>query len=192
MKKALPLLLVALVLAAGFWFYTGPQRALRDIKVAADAGDVEGIRERVDVPAVKESLKEQLNTMMTQKLAADKDLQNNPFASLGMMMAGKIVETMVDAAVTPTHLAALLKGDRAQAFKKADAPAEEKASEPTENNAELNGSFDSMDRYTMHVLNKQTHKQAVALTMRREGLSWRLTSVQLPIEEAMKDSTVTE
>ena len=183
MKKALPFLLFLALLGATFWFYTGPQRALRDIKIAADAGDVEGIRERVDVPAVKESLKEQLNAMMTQKLAADKDLQNNPFGSLGMLFAGKMVETMVDAAVTPTHLAALIKGNRAAALDKDTEPAKEETSEPLESKADLKGSFDSMDRYTMRLLDKETHKQTVALTMRREGLSWRLTSVQLPIEE---------
>lgn len=187
MKKALPFLVFFALLAVAFWFYTGPQRALRDIKVAADAGDVEGIRERVDVPAVKESLKEQLNAMMTKKLTEDKDLKDNPFASLGMLFAGKMVETMVDAAVTPTHLAALIKGNRAAAFKKEDTDTEEKPTESAENNAELKGSFDSMDRYTMRVLNKETHKQTVALTMRREGLSWRLTSVQLPMDEAMAE-----
>lgn len=188
MKKLLLPLFLLLLLGAGVWAYTGPQRALRDIKVAADAGDVEGIRERVDVPAVKESLKEQLNALMTKKLTEDKELKDNPFASLGMLFAGKMVETMVDAAVTPTHLASLLKGNRADAFKKeADVPAEEQPGAPTDNTTELSGSYDSMDRYTMHVLNKETHKQAVALTMRREGLSWRLTSVQLPMDEALAE-----
>jgi hypothetical protein len=177
MKKALPFLLFIALVAATLWFYTGPQRALRDIKVAADAGDVEGIRERVDVPAVKESLK---------------SLQDNPFASLGMMMAGKMVETMVDAAVTPTHLAALIKGDRTAALDKDKDPTKEKTSEPLESKADLKGSFDSMDRYTMRLLDKETHKQTVALTMRREGLSWRLTSVQLPMDEANENTTATE
>ena len=183
-KLVLPLLLLAL-LGAGFWLYTGPQRALRDIKVAADAGDVEGIRERVDVPSVKESLKEQLSAMMAKKLEEDEDLKNNPFASLGIMLAGKMVETMVDNAVTPTRLVALIQGNRAAAFAKGSI-AEAKTESTEESKPEWEGSFDSTDRYTMRVMNKETHKQAVALTMRREGLSWRLTSVQLPLEEAME------
>ncbi|MGI4871356.1 MAG: DUF2939 domain-containing protein [Janthinobacterium lividum] len=176
------------LLAAGFWLYTGPQRALRDIKIAADAGDVEGIRERVDVPAVKESLKEQLTSMMQQKMASDSEMKDNAFAGLGMLFAGKMVETIVDAAVTPTHLVALIKGDRAAAFDKdSDTSAKESASEPLESKADLEGSYNSFDRYTLKMLDKKTHKQTVALTMHREGLSWRLTSVQLPMEEAMKD-----
>lgn len=186
-KTVLAILLLVAALVAGFWFYTGPQRALRDIKVAADAGDVEGVREHVDVPAVKESLKEQLTSMMQQKLASDSELKNNPFGGLGMLFAGKMVETLVDAAVTPTHLVALIKGNRAAAFDKdSDAPAKETASEPLESKAELEGSYNSLDRYTVRVLDKQTHKQTVALTMHREGLSWRLTSIQLPIEETTK------
>lgn len=184
MKKIIPLTLLAvLALAAGFWLYTGPQRALRDIKVAADAGDVEGIRERVDVPAVKESLKEQLSALMMKKLASDKDMQDNPFGKLGMLFAGKMVEGMVDAAVTPTHLAALLKGNRAAAFGKEDAAAPA-AGESLDSKADLEGSYNSLDRYTLRLLDKATHKPAVALTMHRDGLSWRLTSIQLPIDEA--------
>lgn len=188
MKKAYLSLFIVAVLAAGFWIYTGPQRALRDIKIAAEAGDVEGIRERVDVPAVKESLKEQLTAMMQQKLASDSELKNNPFAGLGMMFAGKMVETMVDAAVTPTHLVALIKGNRSAAFDKdSDASAKEVASEPLDSKADLEGSYNSLDRYTLHLLDKETHKQTVALTMHRDGLSWRLTSIQLPIDEATKE-----
>jgi hypothetical protein len=183
MKKIIPLTLLAvLALAAGFWLYTGPQRALRDIQAAADAGDMEGIRERVDVPAVKESLKEQLSAVMLKKLENDKDMQDNPFGKLGMLFAGKMVETMVDAAVTPTHLAALIKGNRAVAFGKEEAaPA---AGESLDSKADLEGSYNSLDRYTLRLLDKATHKPAVALTMHRDGLSWRLTAIQLPIDEA--------
>ena len=193
MKRILLPVFLLIALGAFFWLYTGPQRALRDIKAAADAGDVEGIRERVDVPAVKESLKEQLNAMMTLKLATDKDLKANPFASLGMLFAGRIVETMVDAAVTPAHLAALLKGNWAEAFKKeAVAPTGAHAAPANDNTAQISGAYDSMDRYTVHVLNKQTHKQAVALTLRREGLSWRLTSVQLPMDAMSSSEAVAD
>jgi hypothetical protein len=187
MKKLYIFLFSIAVLAAGFWLYTGPQRALRDIKVAADAGDVEGIRERVDVPAVKESLKEQLSAVMMKKLENDKDLQDNPFGKLGMLFAGKMVEGMVDAAVTPTHLAALIKGNRSAAFSKDSEPAKEEASQPLDSKADLEGTYNSTDRYTLKLLDKQTHKETVALTMHRDGLSWKLTSVQLPLDEAMKD-----
>jgi hypothetical protein len=186
-KPLLPILLLVAVLAAGFWVYTGPQRALRDIKVAADAGDIEGIRERVDVPAVKESLKEQLSAVMMKKLENDKEMQDNPFGKLGMLFAGKMVEGMVDAAVTPTHLVALIKGNKAAAFTKDSEPAKEEASQPLDSKADMEGSYNSSDRYTLKLLDKQTHKETVALTMHRDGLSWKLTSVQLPMEEAMKD-----
>ncbi|GAB3637281.1 DUF2939 domain-containing protein [Hymenobacter arcticus] len=158
---------------------------MRDIKIAADAGDVEGIRERVDVPAVKESLKEQLTSMMQQKLTNDSELKSNPFGGLGMLFAGKMVETMVDAAVTPTHLVALIRGDRTKAFARDGEPTKEETSESLDSKADLEGSFNSTDRYTLKVLDKETHKQTVALTMHRDGLSWRLTSIQLPTEELL-------
>ena len=45
---------------------------------------------------------------------------------------------------------------------------------------------------TEHVLYKETHKQTAALTLRSEGLSWRLTSVQLSLEETLQESQPTE
>lgn len=179
MKKTLLILLLIIMAGGSAWIYTGPQRALRDIKIAAQAGDVEGVRERVDVPAVKESLKEQLQSLVQQKMQAE--LKDNPFGALGMMMAEKMVDGMVDQAVTPTHLVALMQGDRGAAFSRESEPAK-KTTEPAED-VEWEGSFDSTDRYTLNVLNKETHKPAVALTMRREGLSWKLTAVRLPLEE---------
>lgn len=188
MKKLYISLFALAVLAAGFWLYTGPQRALRDIKVAADAGDVEGVRERVDMPAVKESLKEQFMSRMQQKLDADPEVKDNPFAGLGAMFAFTMVDKIVDAAITPTHLVALLQGNRAAAFdSNSEAPAKEAAREPLDSKADLEGSYNSLDRYTLHVLDKKTHQQLVGLTMHRDGLSWRLTAVQLPEAEATKD-----
>lgn len=178
---------MAVLAAVFFWLYTGPQRALRDIKVAANAGDVEGVREHVDVPALKESLKEQLSSMMQQKLANDSELKNNPFGGLGMLFAGKMVETMVDEAVTPTHLVALIQGDRKKAFGKSDETASTPSSLDLATNPNFSGSYDSSDRYTIKMLDKDTKEPTGALTMRREGLTWKLTAVQLPMDEVMKD-----
>lgn len=190
MKKLILPLLLLVLLGAGFWLYTGPQRALRDIKVAAQAGDVEGVRERVDVPAVKESLKEQLKSVMQKKM--ETELKDNPFGALGMMMAERMVEGMVEQAVTPTHLVALVQGNRSAAFGKDAAPAAEETKGATEEKVEWEGSFNSSDRYTLNVLDKETHKPAVTLTMRREGLSWKLTAVQLPLDGITQEESTTD
>jgi len=188
MKKIVLSLLVLTLLVAGFWIYTGPQRALRDIKIAAEAGDVEGIREHVDIPSVKESLKEQLTALMQKKMETDTSLKDNPFAGLGMLFASKMVETMVDGAVTPTRLVSLIQGDRTKAFSKDDSPDGE-AKHTEEITPEWSGNFNAVDRYTINILNKQTRKPAISLTMRRQGFSWKLTAIQLPIdEEPAKDA----
>jgi len=51
----------------------------------------------------------------------------------------------------------------------------------------VEGFYNSLDRYTLRVLDKATHQPAVALAMRRNGLVWRLTAIQLPPDETTKD-----
>lgn len=185
-KLLLPLLLLA-ALSGGFWLYTGPQRALAGIKASADAGDAEGIRERVDMPALRESLKEQFSALMQEKMATE--LKDNPFAGLGMMMAGTFVDKAVENFVTPAGLVKMLGGTKG-AVVTDDKEAAEAEVAAADNQPDISGSFDSLDRYTMLVKKKGSDQPGLKLTMRREGFSWKLTSIQLPIDELTKDENV--
>ncbi|WP_425126446.1 DUF2939 domain-containing protein [Burkholderia gladioli] len=107
-KPLLVFALALLVLATIVYAYASPYLALRELKQAVDTRDAEAISRRVDYPALRVSLKQQL----TEELMRRIDLQrhNNPLAMLGAVIGSALIGPLVDAYATPEGVAALLSG----------------------------------------------------------------------------------
>jgi hypothetical protein len=99
------LVVIAIVAVLGYG-YASPYIALDRLKRAADARDAQTVSEYVDYPALRESLKEQVASLLTRRLHAS----GNPFAALGAMIGVALIGPMVDAYATPEGVAALLNG----------------------------------------------------------------------------------
>jgi len=103
------LVLLPLVLLGGgatSLYYT-PHLALKEIESAARAGDTAALAERVDFPAVRSSVKRQLQARFDQAAAANP----NPLAAFGSALAGALSDPAVDALVTPDNVARMLRGE---------------------------------------------------------------------------------
>ncbi|NVE96086.1 DUF2939 domain-containing protein, partial [Altererythrobacter lutimaris] len=73
----------AAVLAAvlfGAWYFASPSYEMMQLKDAAEEGDPEELRDRIDFPAVRESMKAQMSAMMARKMAEE---PSDGFAALG-------------------------------------------------------------------------------------------------------------
>ena len=101
---------VALILAVVY--VASPVLALKGLTDAAKAGNRDELAERVDFPAVRESLKIQLKAVMTRSFAQDPALRDNPFAALGQMLLVGVVDKAVDAYATPDAIAAMVASSR--------------------------------------------------------------------------------
>jgi hypothetical protein len=80
---------VALLLIA--LYFASPILALHSLTQAAKAGDKVALAQKVDFPAVRESLKAQLKTAMTRKFEEDPELRDNPFAAFGQLLMASVV-----------------------------------------------------------------------------------------------------
>jgi Protein of unknown function (DUF2939) len=80
---------------------------------AARAGEGDRLAGYVDFPAVRESVKSQMQAMMLRKMQSD-EMKFNPFAGLGMMLAGNIVNMAVDGMVTSDNLASMINSGKAK------------------------------------------------------------------------------
>lgn len=101
-------LLVMVVIAALGFAYASPYIALNNLKRAADARDAQTVNQYVDFPALRESLKQQVTSLLTRRLGEHSN--GNPLAALSAMIGVALIGPLVDAYATPDGVAALLNG----------------------------------------------------------------------------------
>ena len=171
MKKSIIVGFIVIA-AAVLGFYVGsPYLASNDLKSAAASGDSDQLDAAVDFPAVRESLKSQLNAALMIKMQNDAEMQNNPFAGLATMMIPAMVEKAVDAFVTPDGIAAMVRGQKPNATVSATKKPE----------AEYTTSYINLDRFKVTVQNAETSENGPALIFERKGLfAWELVKIELP------------
>lgn len=163
----LPLLSLAICVAAA-WLYFSPYLAYRTLTRAAERGDVEALNAAVDFPALRTSFKENVRTTVAREISAD---ASNPFAAVGGALAGMLTSPVIDAAVTPSGIAALTRGDDPRDRDGADDEASGKA-------LERDRRYEGTSRFAVRYLDPETGGEAYALILTRDGLRWKLSGVR--------------
>lgn len=167
----------ALVIVVLLTFYAiSPWIAVAGLRNAAKNNDVADLEEYVDFPALRESLKGWITASMMKSMQT-KDLKDNPFAGLGMLLANSLVGPMVDAMITPSALGAMASGQF-----KGTAP---KGAIIADNNSNDSPSFfatgmhyTSLNRF---VFEKENNGKFMQIQFRRSGIfGWKLYGVKLP------------
>lgn len=102
-----------LALLIGGYIALGPLIALHEIKIGLQEQDSARLEANIDFPRLRTNLKEQLNAVVVRQAATD--LKDNPFAALGMTIASKLVDSVIDSFVTPSGLTNLAAGRTAMA-----------------------------------------------------------------------------
>ncbi|CBW75326.1 DUF2939 domain-containing protein [Mycetohabitans rhizoxinica] len=97
---------------AGVLSYASPYIVLNRLEHAADARDAETVNRYVDYPALRASLKQELNARITRAVGAHAD--DSPLAqavaSVGTMVGSALIAPIVEVYATPDGVAALLAG----------------------------------------------------------------------------------
>jgi len=165
-NRTLGLALGVLVLGAAA-FYSAPYLVLWRMRGAVERGDAAAISAHVNFPLLRENLKGSLSAAMTQRSERQSSAGVSAF---GALLAGAIVEPMVDAMVTPEAVAKMMRGQK-----------------PTQNGAaalptELATDMGYEDLSTFVVTTKRPEQpDGVSAVFTRDGLSWKLSAVRLPI-----------
>jgi hypothetical protein len=176
MKKIVILILIAaLGMALLGYVAAGPFIAMHQIKSAMKQQDSEKLSSYIDFPSLRANLKEKFNASF-MKLAAV-DLKDNPFQALAMAFASKLVEGMVDSAVTPAGLANLMAGEKPQQVERgvATQASDEQKPEPF-NNAHY--TYDSPSKFSARI--KLGESDEICFVFTRNDLSWKLSNILLP------------
>ncbi|HZH43733.1 MAG TPA: DUF2939 domain-containing protein [Lysobacter sp.] len=176
MKKLLALLLVALLILLGY-AAAGPFIALHGIRDAIERRDMVALERHVDFPAVRSSLRAQVEDAIARHVDADR--QADPLAALALSLASRAAGGVADALATPAGIAAALEGRsvlrrlaggaRADAF--AEAAPERWLDDPQYR-------YESLSRFSATVRNRDG--EPVVFVLGRDGLRWKVIDVRLP------------
>ncbi|MCG1054804.1 DUF2939 domain-containing protein [Mycetohabitans sp. B5] len=97
---------------AGMLSYASPYIVLSRLEHAADARDAEAVNRYVNYPALRTSLKQELNARIARAVGAHAD--DSPLAqavaSVGTMVGSALIAPIVEIYATPDGVAALLAG----------------------------------------------------------------------------------
>ena len=159
------------------WFYYAPHRAVARLHLALRLSDTNALAREIDFPAFQASLKQQINLVVTNKMAQDApDGKVNPVAAA---IAGGVVKYLVAQHATPEGLARLLSGNAKMRA------GQEPAAPP--NTAELDRAFDNAVReyrsgsqFVIYLTGQRG--ETTELILERQGLRWRLRHIVLPTD----------
>ncbi|OYZ12556.1 MAG: hypothetical protein B7Y36_03390 [Novosphingobium sp. 28-62-57] len=169
MRNRVILIVGGLLFIFGIAYFGSPYLAARNLQEAAKSVDADALESSVDFPAVRDSLKSQLNAVMVKKMSEDSSMKSNPFVGLGLMMAPAIIDRMVDSFVTPDGIAAIARGQK-----------------PNEGKSDASSrityfySWVNIDRFRVWMRNTEEAKDGPSLLFERRGLfSWKLIRIEI-------------
>lgn len=160
--------IVAVVFA---WYWAGPFFAVASLRNAAVQGDTAELNERVDFSRLRGEIKTQFSAILIGTIADN--LRDNPFAALGIALAAKLTDVMVDTMVTPAGIAALL-----------DSRKNSSTGEVSGFSLMFSRDFviqrEGISSFEFYSANEREKKPT--LRFMREDLNWRLVSLHIPKE----------
>ena len=178
LKLAFALLaLVALLLVVQV--ATGPYRTIAAIRAAIVADDAAALAEQVDFPALRSSLKAQMEDRLARRFGAGAG--DGLFGMVAMGMAGAAVDGAVEVMVTPLGLGAVMQGRRMWGGARDAFDPPPAGAVPTAPLAAPEHRFESTSRFTATVRDREGRPVVFVLT--RRGLRWKLSDIRLPVED---------
>jgi hypothetical protein len=152
--------------------FASPWWTLNTLRTAAARHDGGAVAAQVDFPALRASVKEQM------QLSLKRDMGNadggNPFAAVGTGLAMALVNPLVDAVVTPAGVAAMVEHGKVSIGKAHPEP-EAPGAEPVRDKPHYALHYRGWDRVAL------TARDGGSFILRRDGLwGWKLAGIELP------------
>ena len=192
---------IIVIVTFGAASFASPFWTLRQLRAAAAAGDTAALEHYVDFPALRDSVKSELQATVIAPMVADSRLKDSPLAGLGSMMATAMLGPVVDSMVSPDGIARLLRGHAdASAQRTADVtaaavppgqPAPPPAVPPSPSSLTPPAGvgtdvhpvshYDDLNHFVVtYDVGGSTAKSAQLILHREGPFSWKLAGVKLP------------
>ena len=169
--------IIALVVVICGYLYASPYIAINNIKKAAEEGDTEKLSTYIDYPSVRESFKSQVKAIVMKDMANN---NSDGWEALGEMLAVAMVDKVVDAMVTPEGVTLMLQGkDIRDAAQSSHGTSTTETKE--EDQAEYKTRYTSFSDFEV-VIQDPNDSKAVTVKMVRDGLSWKVNKIVVPMD----------
>jgi len=172
--RAWAALLAILLLALLAYVAAGPYLTVRAIRVALQENDATALADNVDFPALRASLKAQLEDRLARRV--DPELPSSLLGNIGLSMASDVIDGAVDAMVTPLGLGAVMQGR--VLWSRFDGAIGDSGLPGRPPLQDLRYRYESPSRFT--ATTRTPSGAPVVLVLTRRGLRWRLSDLQLP------------
>lgn len=152
------------------WIYAGPYLALSNIREAAEVGDTEALSDLIDLPSVRESLKQEIKAAGLQAI---RNGSGNPAIILPSLGAyTPFPDLLIDSALTLESVATLLLGKEPKFI--------------TRGFLGIDGSdpymgYEGFSKFAVRYKNAKTGNDAIVVLLKRDGMSWQLSAIHLPV-----------
>ena len=203
-KKIFSYSAIAASVVTGCYAFASPWLALRDLKQAFEDQDTRKIEKLVDFPELREDIKVTAKAAMMKSAAIE--LEGNPFAAMGIMMANAIVDPIIDQVISPAGLqlffsAGEMSGGTDGLPENIDAIArdliasghggEASRGQDAVQSIEVKTEYVGINEFEVQVRNADMFNESVSFYMRREGLGgWKVDGISVPdslVEKLMED-----
>ena len=172
MKRALTAGAVGALLVLAATSFASPWWTLHTLRDAAARHDGAAVAEKVDFPALRASVKEQMQASLKRDMGNGDG--GSPFAAAGTGLAMALVNPLVDAVVSPDAVAAMIQHGKVSVGK---AHPEPEAADPAPQQDKPRHAlhYRGWDRFAV------TGDDGGSFVFRRDGLwSWKLAGIELP------------
>ncbi|MFJ6023137.1 DUF2939 domain-containing protein [Brevundimonas sp. NPDC092305] len=149
---------------------------------AAKARDVARIEQLVDFPALRASMKDELNAELITRMRRDPRIQDNNLGGLAMMLAPSLLEGAVDTVVTPQGVAMMVTTAEAPDPTRPDPPEPDDARDSSDIHQAWG--YRSLNAFAVTLTDRDQPDQRLALILERRGLfAWKLAAVDLTLAD---------
>ncbi len=172
MQKSARLLIALLLAVLSTWVYATPWLTLRQMHDALERQDAAALSAHVDYPALRSSLKQELQGRIQQ--------QGGAGALLGSLFGNALLNPMIDALLTPQGLQTLFDYGRLERDSQpARQPTTETPPAADKKRARSSWHYTGLNHFVLSVENEG--KPGLQLLFSRHGLSdWKLDGISLP------------
>ncbi|HYC98098.1 DUF2939 domain-containing protein [Brevundimonas sp.] len=169
---------VTIAVLAAAWA-AAPVLAAQALIRAAKAGDARRIEQLVDFPALRQSLKDELNAELAAQMRRDPRMAESGLGGLGMILAPMLLSGAVDAAVTPEVVARMVTTAEAPDPTVRDDPEPGDTADEGDDIHQAWG-YRDLNTFAVTLTDRDHPDQRLALILERRGMfAWKLAAVDI-------------
>ncbi len=176
-------LITAAAVAVGLFliaYFASPLLAVRGLVSAAKAGDEAALEQRVDFPALRQSMKNEMNARLVAEMRKDLGDHDKALGGLGMLLAPSFISSAVDTLITPKAVAAMVTEAREPRAADGIGQARPKTDD-ADDKIKRSYSYRGLNTFAVTLHEQDRPERRLSLLMERRNLFfWKLAGVELP------------